>query len=131
MTKNGDEIFIELANTELEREIGLSGRDKLSVYSNNQQVITEGMLFDFEKVTTMNFWMKDMNFDLDMIWLDNNFKIVHIEKNAKADSYNASNPSDSKLFSNSKSLARYVLEINAGLADEMDLKVGDSLSKKY
>ncbi len=75
--------------------------------------------------------MKDMNFNLDMIWLDSNYKIVHIENNAKASSYNPSNPDSSKTFTNSSDLARYVLEINSGLAKEMNLKVGDRLIKKY
>jgi uncharacterized membrane protein (UPF0127 family) len=73
--------------------------------------------------------MKDMKFDLDMIWLDENFKIVHIEKNALASSYDKNNPSLSKIFSNNESgnLAKYVLEINSGLTNKMNLKIGDSL----
>lgn len=60
MTKNGDEIFTQLAQTVLRKEIGLSGRDQLKVYKDKEdKIITEGMLFDFQKDTTMNFWMKD------------------------------------------------------------------------
>ncbi len=56
MTNSGDEIFTQLAKTELEKEIGLSGRDQLKVYKDkNNKIITEGMLFDFGKDTTMNF----------------------------------------------------------------------------
>lgn len=72
-----------------------------------------------------------MKFDLDMIATLINFKIVHIVNNARANSYNGDDPNSSEIFTNSKDLARYVLEINSGLAKEMDLKVGDILIKKY
>lgn len=88
------------------------------------------MLFVFENEQTTNFWMKDMNFDLDMIWLDKDYKIVHIEEKAKANSYNPKNPSESKIFSNGNKLAKYVLETNAGLVNKMNLKVGDNLIKQ-
>lgn len=86
------------------------------------------MLFVFEEEMVQSFWMKDMNFDLDMIWLDSNYKIVHIEKNTLASSYNPTDTSSSRFFTNGPDhLAKYVLEINSGLSDEMGLKDGDVL----
>ena len=140
-TQSGDKVFVQFATTNEDKERGLSGKNKLND--------KEGMFFIFENPGVQNFWMKDMNFDIDMIWLDDTgdlsplrgdslrskqggLKIVHIEKNAEAKSYNKSNPNLSKRFSNSDDkdhLAKYVLEINAGLSDKMNLKEGDIMLK--
>lgn len=125
ITKDSNEIFIKIADTESTREQGLSGTDQLRVYENDKIVTTEGMLFVFDSEQTMRFWMKDMNYDLDMIWLDKNMKVVDIQ-NAKASSYDPKNPNAAQIFSNNTP-AKYVLEINSGLADKLNLKVGDIL----
>lgn len=124
---SGDQIFVELASTEDKRNLGLSGKDKLKMYNQGDKIITEGMLFVFDKEQITSFWMKDMNFDLDMIWLNSDFKILHIEKNAKANSYNAKNPNASQFFTSGNTPAKYVLEINGGYSNKMNLKVGDIL----
>ena len=87
------------------------------------------MLFSYDKPQEIGIWMKDMKFDLDMVWLDKDFKVVHIE-NALARSYNAKDPSNSKIFTSGEKMAKYVLEINMGLAKKMGLKVGDILTLK-
>ena len=83
------------------------------------------MLFVFEEMDRHSFWMKDMNFSLDIIWL-NNFRIVHIEENV--------NPpiikQESQIFKPSP-LANFVLEIAAGRANELKLNKGDLLSYKF
>jgi uncharacterized membrane protein (UPF0127 family) len=40
----------------------------------------EGMLFYLEEPRKGSFWMKNMHFPIDIIWLDENFSIVHIEE---------------------------------------------------
>src|SRR6266404_1229193 len=67
-------IYVEIANTDQSREQGLSGRDKLTD--------SQGMLFDFKNtgVTAPGFWMKDMKFNLDLIWIREN-QIVGITPN--------------------------------------------------
>ncbi len=126
-TQTGEKIFVEIASTSAAQEQGLSGKGKLMEFVRDQKVRTEGMLFIFSEPTTLNFWMKDMNFDLDMIWMDENFKIVYITKNAQASSYNKQNPAGSTIFTNGNNLAKYVLEINSGLSNEMNLREGDTL----
>ncbi|MEK7187444.1 MAG: DUF192 domain-containing protein [Patescibacteria group bacterium] len=54
-------IAVEVADTILSRERGLSGRDGL--------LKNHGMLFIFPIVTEQGFWMKDMRFPLDMVWI--------------------------------------------------------------
>jgi len=123
----GDYILVQKVTTEEEHNMGLSGKDRLKMYDQDGKIVTEGMLFVFDTEGKQNFWMKDMKFDLDMIFMDKNFKIVSIAKDAKADSYNREDPNASEIFTNGNALAQYVLEINSGFADKMNLKVGDTL----
>src|SRR3989338_6297137 len=68
----GQEILVELAKTPKAQTKGLSGRSKLAA--------NHGMLFLFPFVEKRAFWMKDMNFSIDIIWI-NNGEIVDIAPN--------------------------------------------------
>lgn len=102
-------LEIQIADTPELQSLGLSGRDGL--------LRTQGLLFIFKKEGYYPFWMKDMLFPIDMIWIDANKKIVHIEHNVSPDTYPRS-------FA-SPQLATYVLETAAGIAKEKGIKVGD------
>jgi uncharacterized protein len=105
----GVKIEVTLARTPAEHAQGLSGRPSLGEY--------EGMFFIFETPGKYGFWMKDMNFAIDMIWLDEAGKIIYIKKDARPESYPSTFGPDQN--------AKYVLETVSGLADSVDLKVGD------
>ena len=62
---------IEIADTGKKREQGLSGKNNIGG--------DYGMLFIFEKPGFYAFWMKDMNFAIDIIWLDENYTVVGIK----------------------------------------------------
>ena len=111
----GQKIKVELADTPLEHARGLSGRSGLKE--------DEGMLFVFSRPGLYPFWMKDMNFPIDIIWLDENLKVISIKKNAQQDSY-------PDIFS-PEVKAKYVLEVTSGFTDEHDLKVGDTAEFTY
>ncbi len=100
---------VDIANTKKEIESGLSGRKEL--LENN------GMLFVFEKSGVYPFWMKDMNFPIDIIWIDKNLKIIYIKEKAEPNSY-------PKIF-NTKAKALYVLEVNAGEVKKNKIKIGN------
>lgn len=106
---------IEIADTEEERGQGLSGRASLPEDA--------GMLFDFIVPSRPGFWMKEMNFPIDIVWIDNNWKIVDLTKNFSPRSY------PQVIFPNSA--VQYVLEINAGLIDINNFKIGDIVTKDY
>ena len=108
---NGKVFEVQVADTNYLLEKGLSGHVPLS---DNQ-----GMFFVFNKPDKYGFWMKDMKFSIDIIWIDSNFQIIHIEKSVKPDTY-------PKVFYPSSS-AQYVLEILAGQSDKVNLKIGDSV----
>ncbi len=105
------EINIILVKTPEEREMGLSGRTNLPANT--------GMLFVFETPRTYGFWMKDMLFSIDMIWLSADKHIIYIEKNVKPETF-------PKAFS-PKDPALYVLEVKAGFSDKNNIKVGDTI----
>ncbi|EKE20046.1 MAG: hypothetical protein ACD_8C00059G0008 [uncultured bacterium] len=107
----GGEIFkVEVVSERHDLEKGLGGRDGLC--------LSCGMLFKFSNPGKHAFWMKDMKFPIDIIWIFEN-KIVHLEKNVS--------PS---LIGTLVSLqdADSVLEINAGMSDKLKLEIGDEAS---
>lgn len=109
---NGIIIKAELATTPEAQTLGLSGRESLKE--------NEGMLFIFEKPSVYHFWMKDMNFPIDIIFFDENAKIVHIKENAQPESY-------PDLFG-PKEDVKYVLETVAHFTSKNKIKIGDYLA---
>lgn len=106
-------LVVEVANTHASRELGLSGRP---IMRND-----EGMLFVFEKPGRYGFWMKDMDFPLDMVWINQNGIVVWIERNVTPESYK-----EKKTYIN-QSEASYVLEINANMAEKFGLYLGSKV----
>ncbi len=101
-------VTADIADTEALRELGLSGRATLDE--------DRAMLFVFQSDALYSFWMKDMRFPIDMIWLAADKQVVHIERNAAPESYPSSfNPGTP---------ARYVLEVSAGWANRHGVTVG-------
>ncbi|MFQ6038654.1 MAG: DUF192 domain-containing protein [Candidatus Aminicenantales bacterium] len=110
---DGSAVTAELARTPEERARGLMFRKSLSS--------EEGMLFVFEKEGFYSFWMKNMLLPLDILWLDRERRIVHIEQSVPPC---REEPCPTYV---SRSPARYVLELKAGLVREKRLKLFDRL----
>ena len=108
---NGTPLQVETARTPEERSIGLSGRDRLD---------TDGMLFIFQKTGNYAFWMRDTRIALDIIWIGEDRRVVHLERNVAPDTY-------PNTFT-SPTPARFALEIAAGRADRLGISVGTPLS---
>jgi len=104
-------LFVEIANDPIKRECGLM--DRKSMGKNN------GMLFKFPYARKLSFWMKNTLIPLDMIFIDRNWTIVDINKNAMS--------CTECLTYDSKNPAMYVLEINGGLGDEFGMGIGDKV----
>jgi hypothetical protein len=105
-------FLIELAKTDTEKERGLMFKSQLDK--------DRGMLFIFNKEGVYPFWMKNTLIPLDIIWINKEKSIVFINKNSQP-----CNNIDCPLI-NPQVEASYVLEINAGISDEIGLKPGDS-----
>lgn len=105
-------LKLQVANTSQEQIAGLSGKKCIQ---NNQ-----GMLFIFDKPAYYPFWMKDMRFPIDILWLSQNKQVIYMQKNVAPNSY-------PKSFTNT-SPALYVVELKAGQADSLDIKTGSKLN---
>jgi uncharacterized membrane protein (UPF0127 family) len=117
ITSDGIEIPVEVADTSRKRSLGLGKRSGLKK--------DWGMLFVFEKRQTHRFWMKDMQFALDIIWLDN-YRIVHILRNVQPVM-----SGEKPAILESPEPANFVLEIASGRATELGLKHGDLLKYNF
>ncbi|KKW19850.1 MAG: hypothetical protein UY63_C0005G0033 [Parcubacteria group bacterium GW2011_GWA2_51_10] len=105
----GKEIRVTIVDTPDERSRGLSGRKELAP--------DEGMLFVFETDGVYGFWMKDMLFPIDIVWLSGGWKVVDIHTHVMPSTYPA-------IF-RPRGPIRYVIEMPAGSATESGLKIGD------
>jgi len=108
------DITAEVANSNKLRKKGLGGRESLP--------ISQGILFVFEQPKVYTFWMKDVEFPIDIIWIDSDKRIVDIVLNAQPEP--KTDDEDLKRYKPSND-ALYVLEINAGLAAANSLLQGD------
>jgi uncharacterized membrane protein (UPF0127 family) len=107
------EVFVEIADSPEKMREGLMFRESLPEDS--------GMLFIFEGEAIRSFWMKNTLLPLDMIFINSELEIVHIEKDVQPCE------SDPCRTYSSQLPAEYVIEVNAGFSQRKDLNAGDSL----
>lgn len=103
-------INIEIAETPYETQTGLMYRKSMK--------INQGMLFIFPDERQHSFYMKNTEFPLDLIFLSSDLNVASFQENAQA--FDES-PLPSQVP------IQYVLEVNAGLAQEWLLEVGDKV----
>lgn len=110
---DGYAVRVEIAADEATRQQGLMYRDRLPA--------DRGMIFFFPQSGNYPFWMKNTLMTLDMIWIDDQKRIVHIAHDVqpcKADPCPSVPPGAD---------ARYVLEVAAGVAARHGLANGQTL----
>lgn len=112
LTLKGETIRVEVADTPAEREKGLSGRQGLGK--------NEGLLFVFEEEGYYGFWMKDMLFPIDILWIGSDGSIVYIVESATPESY--------PLAYVPPRASRYVLELPADWVRTHSLSTGERVS---
>lgn len=108
-------VDCEIADSDEKRIKGLMFREDLAQNS--------GMLFIFPFEDKYSFWMKNMRFSLDMIWIGSDRKIVDINKNVLP-----CGASCEEIIPKAK--AKYVLEVNSGFADKNRIKIGQDAEFK-
>ncbi len=108
---NGKNLVAGVANTPLEHERGLSGTHSLNG--------SNGMLFVFEEADEHGFWMKDMKYPIDILWVNENNQIVEIKESISPDTY-------PQVFKPSVP-AKYVLEVMAGWVNQNEVMLGDTI----
>jgi len=118
--KIGNNVFnVEIASTTIEKARGLSFRERLGD--------SDGMLFIFNEPAVQSFWMIDMNFSIDMIWIGGG-KVLGFAENVPAPT---SAISLSSTVRNSPDGTDRVLEVNAGAVAKENIKVGDAVQIGY
>lgn len=111
LVSGGHEYTLEIVASKAAQAKGLGGRESLAQ--------DRGMLFVFEKPSKQCFWMKDMQFPIDIIWLDSTKKVTSVVPDVSPDSYPLQYCGDNT--------TKYVIELNAGEAKRADIKLSDSL----
>lgn len=110
---NGQTVNVEVVRSLEKQALGLMYRTEMAA--------DHGMLFIYPHAMPMSFWMKNTKIHLDIIYFDQNLKLINISANtppcrtATCPGYPSSGP------------AQYVLEINGGLAAQWKLEPGDLL----
>lgn len=107
----GINVKATVAGTSETRARGLGGREELAE--------NEGMLFVFDSDASWGFWMKDMRFAIDILWISSDGKILDMRESVSPATY----PS---VFT-PRAPARYVLELPAGFGKSHDVKIGDAV----
>lgn len=105
-------IAVTIADTKALREQGLSGTATLPRNT--------GMWFVFDNAEKYGFWMKDMNYPIDIIWIDNEYRVVGIAE--------AVSPASYPQVVYPPTPVRYVLEINANETAKNNIRVGTTVS---
>jgi hypothetical protein len=109
---NGEEFEVMIADTPAQKNRGLSGTESLPS--------DRGMLFTYKEAQKPEFWMKDMLIPLDFIWI-NNGEVVDLHEDvepAEVQPPNTITP---------KKKVDMVLEVNAGVIQGYNIKIGDEV----
>ena len=107
-------VQAEIADSESKRRLGLMFRKSLPE--------NQGMLFSFDRENNYSFWMKNMQFPLDIIYISKDKRIVDI----KIDVSPCKDDSCESLVPLAKS--KYVLEVNSGFSQKNKIAIGDKVS---
>ena len=107
----GQRYQVELAKDDAERARGLMFRDAMEA--------DHGMLFIHDAQEPQSYWMKNTKIPLDILYFDNDRKLVSQQRDVPPCSLGDACPPYP-----SNALARYVLELNAGQAEKLKLQDG-------
>ena len=110
----GHKFDVEIADTPETRARGLMFRDSMAA--------DHGMLFLFDRADPQAFWMKNTHIPLDILYFDENYKLVSMQERVPPCR------SDPCSVYPSTGPAKYVLELNSGTAEKLGVKAGDVLT---
>ena len=110
--KIGDaSLEIEIVDMIDQQILGLSGRESLPENA--------GMLFVYNSSGNPGIWTKNMNFAIDIIWIDKDREVLEITSNVSPDTYPTIFRSQDPIL--------YILEVNAGWSERNNINVGDNI----
>ncbi|MGC2307523.1 MAG: DUF192 domain-containing protein [Nitrososphaeraceae archaeon] len=115
-----NKVKITINNVILQADVALSSEEQTKGLSIKDSLNSnEGMIFPYESPRTLSFWMKDMKFPIDILWLDADKKVVHIEESLQPCSPLLPCPSYTPDVQ-----AQYVLETVAGFSSANGITTG-------
>jgi hypothetical protein len=115
-----NKVKITINNVILQADVALSSEEQTKGLSIKDSLNSnEGMIFPYESPRTLSFWMKDMKFPIDILWLDADKKVVHIEEGLQPCSPLLPCPSYAPDVQ-----AQYVLETVAGFSSANGITTG-------
>lgn len=118
----GSELKVLMAISHEDQKQGLSG------IQDQDWPDSQGLFFAYEQIGRRRFWMPDTYFDLDIIFLDPDLSIVHIERGVKA--HPGRDESASTIQQTPEIYAQHVLELKAETGLTKDWRIGQRLSWK-
>ena len=117
------ENFLQIKDTTIKVEIADDQKSQLNGLSNRNYLDSNsGMLFIFDREDFYGIWMKEMNFPIDIAWINKDKVIIHIERNVLPETFPNIFKPDSSSDSNK---ALYVLEVNANFFEANNINLGD------
>ena len=111
-------LQVQIADTEPRRIRGLMFQDQLPY--------DQGMIFVFERSGLHSIWMLNMQFSLDMIWFDQDGKVVHIEKDVPPCKTALEITTCQSVIPDDEAV--YVLEVTSGFIDQNNITEDSVLS---
>jgi len=115
-----NKVKITINDVDLQADVALSSEEQTKGLSIKDSLKSnEGMIFPYESPRTLSFWMKDMKFPIDILWLDGDKKVVHIEEGLQPCSPFLPCPSYTPDVQ-----AQYVLETVAGFSSANGITTG-------
>ena len=107
----GHDVLVTIADDPAERAQGLSGRPLLNE--------NEGMLFAFERPAAYSVHMQNMQFAIDVVWIDQDKRVSGVTRDLRPETYPT-------LFS-APTPVMYALEVNSGWVDRQRIQIGDAV----
>ena len=105
------ELIVQLADTDHRRADGLMFQEELPY--------DEGMLFIFDNSEKRTFWMSNMLFSLDIIWIDSQRNVVHIDNSVPP--CDTTETKACPRYDSGGKEVKYVLEVTAGFVDKFNI----------
>lgn len=106
-------LKLEVANSPAKRQKGLMFVESLEENT--------GMFFIFDSLEDLSFWMKNTPLSLDLIYLDQNLKVVNFHKNTI--------PNQTEILYRSDQPAKYAIEVQSGWSDQVNLSLNDTFTQ--
>ncbi|MDW8275128.1 MAG: DUF192 domain-containing protein [Candidatus Nitrosocaldus sp.] len=118
ITVDGVPLEVEVADTDQKRALGLMHRERLDE--------GKGMLFIFPMEGRYSFWMMNMRFNIDILWIDSSGRVVYIVEDAEP-CRGTSEKDIEECTYDPDVTARYVLEVNSGFVREHGIGIGSRM----